>query len=83
MNLEILYKDYEKILAAIENTDAFDGPTLFIKGGRSEYVQPEDKSTIQSLFPNAQLARVADAGHWVHAEKPKELLALIRQMLTG
>lgn len=46
-------------------------PTLFLGGAASNYVLPSDSELIQSLFPNANIGMVADAGHWIHAEQPK------------
>jgi pimeloyl-ACP methyl ester carboxylesterase len=33
------------------------------------------------LFPNAELVTIPGAGHWVHAEKPKELLEVLKGFL--
>lgn len=77
MNLPVLHARYQDILAAIESNDTFDGDTLFIRGGKSNYVQDNDWNAIQTLFPRAELATVANAGHWVHAEQPQQLLQLV------
>jgi esterase len=60
----------------------FMKPTLFIRGGKSDYITPEDKLVgIPALFPNSQVATVMDAGHWVHAEKPDEMFELVRNFV--
>ncbi len=82
MNLPIIYQNYEQVLAAIESEETFDHPTLFIRGGASDYIQDEDLLLIESFFPGAKLTTVADAGHWVHAVAPKELLNLVTTFLT-
>jgi len=51
---------------------SFNTPTLFIRGGKSDYILDEDWPGIKSQFPNATLTQIEDAGHWVHAEKPME-----------
>ncbi len=81
MNLPIIYQNYEHILSAIESEDAFDHPTLFIRGGTSDYVKAEDMAPIKTLFPSAELATVAKAGHWVHAVAPDTLLELVVDFL--
>ena len=54
-------------------------PALFIRGGKSDYITAEDKlHGIPALFPNSQVATVVDAGHWVHAEKPEEVFAMVQ-----
>ena len=55
----------------------FDKPTRFVIGGTSDYVQPGHRDKIMSLFPNASHSVIKDAGHWVHAEKPAEVMAEI------
>ena len=61
----------------------FDGPTLFLTGGNSAYVTPEDRPMIKSLFPAARFAKLPDAGHWLHAEKPREFEAAVRVFLDA
>lgn len=77
MNLEALWNHYEDILAGPPNGTVFQGDVLFIRGGRSNYIQDEDWPLIRQQFPNARLATVEKAGHWVHAEAPQELLRLV------
>lgn len=81
MNLEAIYKNYDNILAGIESGDSFDGDTLFIRGGKSNYVLENHHQAIFDLFPNAKIETVEGAGHWVHADKPKELLELVLNFL--
>ena len=50
--------------------DAFNGPTLFVGGGRSNYIQAEHQSAIKASFPNAKYRQIEGAGHVIHAEKP-------------
>lgn len=54
----------------------YDGPVLFIAGGDSPYVAPAHHEAIRALFPRAAIEVVPGAGHWIHAEKPGEVLAL-------
>jgi len=55
----------------------YDGPTLFIYGGKSDYVQQDHRDTIAAYFPRVQYAEVAEAGHWVHAERLDDFLAAL------
>ncbi len=59
----------------------YDGPTLFLGGGQSDYIRPRHRPTIDRLFPHATLETVDGAGHWVHAEKPREFLAKLEAFL--
>ena len=59
----------------------FEGPTLFLSGGQSDYVQPEHRDRIRELFPRARFAKLPGAGHWLHAEKPRDFEASLRAFL--
>ncbi len=74
INLRGLAENYGQIRAAISPALPFAKPTLFIRGGQSKYVKPEDESSIYELFPQAQVQTIAEASHWVHADQPEEFL---------
>lgn len=59
----------------------YAGPTLFLRGGTSDYVRPSADAVINTLFPNAQRAIIEDAGHWLHAEKPQQVIAALQEFL--
>lgn len=82
-NLASISKQYEKILAGLESSYAIDTPTLFLSGGKSEYVKPEYHDEIREMFPEAQFQVVDDAGHWVHAEAPGEFMERVKGFLGG
>ncbi|KAJ6008873.1 hypothetical protein N7522_003889 [Penicillium canescens] len=48
----------------------YDGPTLFVRGTRSQYVSDDTVPAIKKFFPNAQIADV-EAGHWLISENPE------------
>lgn len=83
LNLDALERQMDRITGWIEDRDLtpFTGPTLFLAGADSDYVRPESRDTIRRLFPKARLARIPGAGHWLHAEKPREFEAAIRVFL--
>lgn len=70
-NLRVLQAQLEAIGEALPPTALFSGPSLFLKGALSDYILPADYQQIQQQFPNATLATIAAAGHWLHAENPK------------
>jgi pimeloyl-ACP methyl ester carboxylesterase len=81
MNLPVLWRHYRDILAPVDGRP-FNGPALFVRGSLSNYISEEDFPLIRELFPQARIETVADAGHWVHADKPQELLALLQDFLA-
>jgi pimeloyl-ACP methyl ester carboxylesterase len=81
MNLPVLWKYFPDILAAVSGDHPFDKPTLFVRGSRSNYIKDEDWPGVKKLFPQAELITIEGAGHWVHADKPQELLAVLKDFL--
>ena len=79
INLPVLAARLADIGAEITAAQLFLKPALFIRGGLSDYITPNDKlHGIPALFPNSQVATVHGAGHWVHAEKPQEVFELVQ-----
>jgi pimeloyl-ACP methyl ester carboxylesterase len=81
MNLDAIRAHYDDITAAISADTPYEGPALFVRGGQSDYIRDEDWSEIQSLFPNAELRTVAEAGHWVHADAPEALADIVTEFV--
>lgn len=80
MNLPVLWRYFPNILGPVSG-EPYEGPTLFVAGGASNYIRPDDKPEIRRLFPQSRIETIPGAGHWVHAEKPAELLGLLRDFL--
>jgi len=88
LNLDALERQMDLITGwpqlEAETLAPYSGAVLFLSGGLSDYVQPQARPLIRSLFPNARLAKIPGAGHWLHAEKPREFEATLRIFLgTG
>lgn len=81
MNLDLLIKNYQEILKGIILEEVVETPTLFIRGANSRYIQDEDIADISNHFSNMELVTIENAGHWVHAEQPNELLSAINSFL--
>jgi len=82
INLPVLAANLAAIGEEIGASQPFLKPTLFVRGGKSNYITADDKlHSIPALFPNSQVATVADAGHWLHADKPEEVLGLVRNFV--
>lgn len=64
----------------VEN-NSYVKPTLFIKGGDSDYIQPQYKQAILSQFPNAMAKTIASTGHWPHSEKPPLFNRIVKDFL--
>ncbi|GGD53999.1 alpha/beta fold hydrolase [Lacimicrobium alkaliphilum] len=81
-NLPLLESDYPEITDWADSDKHYDGPVLFIKGERSDYLQAGHKPVIGRLFPNSRGAIIEGAGHWLHAEKPARFNEIVLDFLN-
>lgn len=82
LNLDILAAEMPKIIGFPPIDSRFEGDTLFLSGGTSTYVKTEHRTEIKRLFPNAKFAKIPGAGHWLHAEKPREFTESVAAFLN-
>ena len=82
-NLSALTNAYANILEAFKPSEPYEGNTFFIRGGKSPYLADGDWDDILQAFPNASLATIPKAGHWVHAEATDLFLKEVRQFLDN
>lgn len=81
-NVDALFKHYSDILHW-DDIQPCDKETLFIRGGESAYISTtEHFAAIEQQFPKAKIQVVADAGHWLHAEKTQQVLDQIKKYLN-
>jgi esterase len=87
MNPVSLYNNLENIMAGIDLSEGFSQPVtgfpvIFLKGSDSDYLSLSDMVLIKKVFPTAELIEIKGAGHWIHADKPEEVIRQIRNLLT-
>lgn len=84
LNLDVLEAEMPAIVGWPEPAAGrFDGPALFLSGALSTYVLPEHRPRIKALFPQARFARLPGAGHWLHADRPREFEAAVAAFLAA
>jgi esterase len=82
VHLEAIYRNYDKLARGLAPVRTFDKPTLFIRGGRSNYIEDDDAALIRQMFPQAEISTLAEAGHWVHVDAPEEFFQTVLNFLT-
>ncbi len=81
MNLQVITDHMDEILDSI-GTENHDGPTLFVRGGKSDYIMDDELMAIHMQFTDSNLETIEDAGHWLHAEQPDKFFSVVDQFLT-
>jgi len=82
INLPVIAKNIDNVGEALDENTRIKNPALFIRGAKSNYIQEDDESLIRKIFANVRIETIADAGHWVQAEKPKEFLERVSNFLV-
>lgn len=82
-NLQSLTDHNDEVGVALPSFTIFEGPTLFIRGAKSNYILEEDRALIKAHFPNSEIVTISGAGHWLHAENPSDFLKESQKFLLA
>ena len=82
INLEAIDRNIEQMGVGMIFSGKYDGPSLFVKGKKSNYYGDDDEALIKTIFPKAEFAAL-DTGHWVQAESPDEFSKLVLNYLAA
>lgn len=82
MNLDVIASKIEEVGKGLNQNALFEKPTLFLRGDKSDYILNEDFNLIHSIFPKSKIETISQAGHWLHAENPKEFYEQVTQFLS-
>ena len=81
IHLEAIYRNYDRLAQGFAPGRTFGKPTLFIRGARSNYIEADDLPLIRQIFPQAEIATLPEAGHWVHVDSPNEFFQTLVNFL--
>ncbi|MBE7698075.1 alpha/beta fold hydrolase [Tenacibaculum finnmarkense] len=82
-NLASLTENNNEVGAALPSFTIFEGDTLFLKGENSGYISEDEVPLIEAHFPKAIIKSISNAGHWLHAENPKDFYAQVIGFIQG
>lgn len=83
INLDSIARNFNSLAAFPTVGTSCPVPTLFVAGSNSDYVRSEDHEEIRRMFPAAKFETIPGAGHWVHADKPNELLVIMKDFIQN
>ena len=81
-NLKSLTENNFQIGSALPPFTSFEGETLFLKGGNSNYITERELPIIKTHFPDSKIVKISNVGHWLHAEKPLEFYDAVMGFLS-
>jgi pimeloyl-ACP methyl ester carboxylesterase len=59
------------------------GPCLFVRGEHSDYIRDSDWQDIRTVFPQAHLCTLPNAGHWVHVDDPASFARAVTRFMES
>ncbi len=80
-NLPVFLKNKDSIGEALYEDAIYSGPTLFLRGSKSNYILDKDFDSIKMHFPQASVMTISNAGHWLHAENPDAVYTAVLDFL--
>ena len=82
-NIHAIQNNIQNMLAAPEKSINFNGPTYFLHGSKSEYIQNKDIESINQLFPCNQVIKINNAGHWIHFDQKQQFINCIKDIFKN
>lgn len=73
--LKSIYKNIDEIGKGFDNQCVFEGKTLFVRGGKSDYILGKDIPFMKHHFPNHEMVTIEESGHWIHVDAPEIFIA--------
>ncbi len=80
INIPVLTRTIGEIVEEIK-FDTIDVETLFVRGGKSNYILESDFDAIAEKFPRSMIHSIEKSGHWIHAEAPDEFYTVVTNFL--
>jgi esterase len=81
LGLEAISNNFHEIFKAVESSEKPNIPTLFIAAENSDYISESDMTEIRKIFPSSEYTSIPGSSHWVHADKPDELLEAVTRFI--
>jgi len=82
VNLQAIHDNLDLVADGPALEGVYEKPALFVRGGQSDYILDADFPLIRKFFPVSLIRTIENAGHWVHADAPKQLCSILREF-TG
>jgi len=83
LNIEAITTNIEQLSVEINISKIIENqiPIYFIKGENSDYITQNEEKNITQKIIQAEIFTIKNAGHWLHAEQPKEFVFIINKIL--
>ncbi|MCP4980536.1 MAG: alpha/beta fold hydrolase [Gammaproteobacteria bacterium] len=85
VNWQVIQRDMEWLTGfdVLPGDWRVDVPTLFLRGGNSDYIGDAETEVIRQHFSDYKIETIEAAGHWLHAENPDAFNRFALAFLLG
>ncbi|MBN1404334.1 MAG: alpha/beta fold hydrolase [Opitutales bacterium] len=73
----------ELVSEVLENGQRYEGPTLLVRGEKSDFAPDADLPAMREHFPALHLSTIAGAAHNIHVESPRLFLDAVRAFIEA
>jgi pimeloyl-ACP methyl ester carboxylesterase len=77
------YRALSRVPAALADVRRIDTPTLVFWGDHDKYLVGSLAEGLETWVPSVRVERLPDASHWLHHERPTEVLAKMVDFING
>jgi pimeloyl-ACP methyl ester carboxylesterase len=81
-NLKSLTENNSIVGDALPPFTIYKNEVLFLKGEKSAYITEKEVPVIEAHFLNSKIIEIKNAGHWLHAENPKQFYVEVCKFLN-
>lgn len=78
-----LNPDPARVVDLMPHVRALRCPTLVVRGGRSDYLQPDMAKAMCEANPMIHWTEIADAGHYIHDDQPEAFQQVLDRFLAS
>lgn len=82
LNIGAIAECYPHLTSWPQLEGRYEGPALFVGGGKSDYIGEEDIGVVRKLFPRAVFESIDEAGHWLHVERREIFTELVIRFVS-
>ena len=75
-------ENIEEVGKPLLENSIYNKETLFLRGANSNYIENVDELLIKKQFPNSEIQTLKNAGHWLHAENPKDFYNKVMNFIS-
>lgn len=80
--LKPIYRNIDEIGRGFDSRLVYEGTTLFIRGGESDYITENDIPAMRHHFPNHEMITFEKSGHWIHVDAAEDFIGATERFMA-